>query len=245
MDQWNHFYWGFVFFAVQGAIKSTQDISRAASLAGHNKNDDTYYEFNSLTATWKWRFYDLNLWKAIRGDDKLFLVKIKPLITEKWTFKSDWNTLGYNDTYIYTYLDTVYLHSICIYIYSKWKNIIWHDLYIFIYIYIHNIYMKETRKSSNNPFAKKLKLEQLTIRSSALWCQHAVAGFVLLSPSFRAESWPSLEGVSLLKGWNVPFLYMIICYDLDPFPTIFERTVLSIYIYIYFLEEMLGPYHIR
>lgn len=96
--------------------------------------------------------------------------------------------------------------------------------------------MNETRKSSNNPFAKKLKLEQLTIRSSALWCQHSVAGFVLLSPSFRAESWPSLEGVSLLKGWNVPFLYMIICYDLDPFPTIFERTVgtvLSIYIYIY------------
>lgn len=39
---------------------------------------------------------------------------------------------------------------------------------IYKYIYTQNIYMNETRKSSNNPFAKKLKLEQLTIRSSAL-----------------------------------------------------------------------------
>ena len=75
---------GFHFFAVQGAIKSTQDISRAASLAGLKENDDKYHEFNSLIANqfdsyWKWRFYDLNLWKAIRGDDQTLFVKLKAL----------------------------------------------------------------------------------------------------------------------------------------------------------------------
>ncbi len=93
------------------------------------------------------------------------------------------------------------VHISCMYlkiVYAK-KHMTWSLCILTIYNKFKNSF-KRNSKIANDPFAKKLKLEQLTIRSSALWCQHAVAGFVLLAPGF-AESWSSLTNKSSVVCW--------------------------------------------